>query len=280
MSEPNNQVNQTPRLGQDGRPLFAHDAGASGRHRRQRPATDDLHRLYRQVPRRRGRKLPGVQRDKAALRGYRGVEIGIPLGDKLSPEGKALQQDWIDWLDNQPGTWRWFCTFTFNRDVSAAQAERRFKQWLARLLQSLKGQSNKHARMTYLLAIEYTTHKRVHMHAVIKSQCGILSRANRTRWAGKWDSIGPECGIAQVGKARAEACSYVVKYITKDGRITIGGPFTAWQLPESRMGNLPASSDIQDGMTVNPLGGTQRPAGESKSSYQTATPSEPDGSPG
>lgn len=204
--------------------------------------------------------------------------MGIPLGDARSPEGAALRADWVDWLKAQ-GRWDWFCTFTFTKDVSAAQAERRFKQWVARLQQSLNhhSKSRKHVRVTFVLAIEYTTLKRVHLHAILKANA--LQKANRTRWAGRWDSIGFECGIAQVLPARPEACAYVVKYITKDGRLTIGGPFTTWHHPpESRKGTLPPSSS--DGTRVNPLGGTQRSAGESKSSYQTATPSEPDGSPG
>lgn len=212
----------------------------------------------------------------------------IQMDDAHAPEGKALHLDWVDYLAKANAPWHWFCTFTFKYDITALHAERLFKRWVARLCRSLNHnrKSSTQVRLSYALAIEYTTLNRVHMHAVIKTQCGSLAGSNMMRWENRWESISHGSGMAKIGKAGSAACKYVVKYTAKRGRLSMGGPFATWQRNPlvSRKVNQPTlSGDNVRGGHSSRLPGvapTDQPERASHATGRSNAPERPDGSPG
>jgi len=115
--------------------------------------------------------------------------------------------------------WQWFATFTFKYDLKEDPALRRFGAWVGRLTQALRDSGSKKPKVKYVLAVEWTHLKRVHLHALLSSPG--LDRLNRLRWAGRWTQVGG--GYARIYPALGRAWGYLSKEIAKGGQIHFGG---------------------------------------------------------
>ena len=202
-------------------------------------------------PRKRKHYAPKARPLGAGVRGQSPrMPAGIvTLADSRHPEyRRALPRSVARFID-RAAEWHWFTTHTFSRDLSPDKALRYYEVWMARLSASLPNTQRRQLRRrksdgpgpgggdapeldartrrrgkpSYVVAIEWTRGGRVHLHSVISEDRLVASR--RTRWARRWESLGPVCGMARIELPRGRASDYLAKEIGKGGVFCCGGPF-------------------------------------------------------
>ena len=169
-----------------------------------------------------------------------------------------LREAWGAWVDSC-GPWDWFATFTFKRDIGPDPAIERFDKWRGRLSEALRqhvGRTTGRKAVRCVLAVEWTTFGRVHLHAVLRAQG--LSGVRRQRWRHRWEALDSACGIARIERASGgRASTYLAKYISKGGVIVTRGCFGDRSSP----GHSVSAVSWNEGKTVRStaLPSAQRP---------------------
>jgi len=133
----------------------------------------------------------------------------------------AMRDWWVRFIKGN-GPWEWFVTLTFTDDISEKEARRLTRRWLARVRQGARTRAGRTVPFGWVMAVEYTTNARVHLHLLVKAD-GALTGLPRYRWQQRWESVGDKCGMARVDPARGRASPYLTKYIGKGGRLDCGG---------------------------------------------------------
>lgn len=170
---------------------------------------------------------------------------------KMSACIRVQRDSWIGWDGSEAwgryidalGPWAWFATFTFKRDVPPDAAVRLYDKWHGRLSEALRTSGHLHdasrrtrAHVRAVLAIEWTTQGRVHLHAVLRAPG--LGDLRRQRWRHRWEGLDSACGMARIHDALSgKASRYLGKYCGKGGSLVLRGDFRDRALTLSHWGS-------------------------------------------
>ncbi len=150
------------------------------------------------------------------------MRAGIRTEREAFYVGTPYQREvWGAWVD-ACGPWDWFFTGTFKVDVGPDPALERFDRWSGRLAEAQQ-QSVGRSGIRSVLAVEWTTFGRVHLHAVMRAYR--LCDVRRQRWRHRWETLDSACGIARILPATGRASTYLAKYISKGGVVVARGDF-------------------------------------------------------
>lgn len=129
---------------------------------------------------------------------------------------------WADFLGRFE--WTWFCTLTFRESVHPEKAEKLFHVWWCMMNARLYGRrwyKKKDRCVRWVRAIEMQKRNVLHYHALIGGKGTPKLKAREFEEA--WFKLA---GIARMSPVEAQGAvlAYVSKYVSKGGRIDMGGP--------------------------------------------------------
>jgi len=136
------------------------------------------------------------------------------------PPRDYIIKTWTAWARKTVRNGGWFATFTFEYDVSEEAAVSMFRRFAKRLAQSLKDKTGIQM-LRWVLALEWTSEGRVHLHVILNSPG--LETLPRKRWMKIWERMSRACGWSRIYPATRKAIPYSVKYAGKGGLLEFGG---------------------------------------------------------
>lgn len=166
---------------------------------------------------------------------------------------EALAQAYADLLTRNP--WHWFATLTFrvsherrtSGGVHPEKADKAYRFWLANLNRELYGprwSKKPHGGLVWARGQEFHKDGRIHFHALIAAPTDDLNRlARRLTWMDHWHS---QFGIARIERpnSQGDVCSYVSKYVVKDGEVDFSRNFGRVLVPRINYEARPLQEQI------------------------------------
>lgn len=138
--------------------------------------------------------------------------------------------------------WAWFATLTFRGSHEGARsgvhpekADKAYRFFVSCLNREIFGKNwhrKPHGGVQWARGQEFHKSGKIHFHAVLAApEVDLNALARRMDWVDWW---WKEFGIARIEppQSQQDICSYVSKYVAKDGEVDFSPNFGRYQLPQ------------------------------------------------
>ena len=165
----------------------------------------------------------------------------------MLPSASEIAAAYAELLSSRP--WHWFATLTFrpkheslSGGMHPEKADKAFRFFVSCLNRECFGKNwhrKPHGGVQWARGQEFHKSGRIHFHAVLAApECDLNALARRMSWVDWW---WKEFGIARIERpeSQLEVCSYVSKYVAKDGEVDFSPNFGRYVAPELDFSDAP-----------------------------------------
>lgn len=172
-------------------------------------------------------------------------------------QGKAVRDElaeaYASLLVRHP--WHWFASLAFNPahertkvgGVHPEKADKAFRFWMGNLNREIYGPrwaKKPHGGLVWARGQEFHKDGRIHFHALVAASTDDLNRlARRLTWLDNWYE---QFGFARIERPRSDrqVCSYVSKYVVKDGEVDFSKNFGRVSVPAISYEAIPRQGQL------------------------------------